>query len=191
MMRRFHAPLLVLLGVIAAEGTIAQDVPACADIVDNMDRLACFDGQTMPETATNSEVAPAAETSAAPANEPTSAPAAASEAAATMAPAEAPADHSAGEKEEIVEAQAATSTSVEAEEQEQPDQFTAIVTGVDRRPLGQHVVVLDNGQTWSQQTAESYFPVEIGDTITIKKRMFSGYRLIAENGNAIKVERYR
>jgi hypothetical protein len=72
-----------------------------------------------------------------------------------------------------------------------PDDFTAIVTGVSERTLGQHVVLLDNGQVWQEEFASNYFAVEVGDTVTIKKRFFGGYRLIAESGKGYNVEMVR
>ena len=50
---------------------------------------------------------------------------------------------------------------------------------------------LDNGQVWSEQTKSSYFPVNAGETVTIKKRKYGGYRLVTESGKAYDVERLR
>ncbi|MCH8073757.1 MAG: hypothetical protein IIA09_17635 [Proteobacteria bacterium] len=50
---------------------------------------------------------------------------------------------------------------------------------------------LDNGQVWSEQTKSSYFPVKTGETATIKKRKYGGYRLVTESGKAYDVERLR
>ncbi len=71
------------------------------------------------------------------------------------------------------------------------EQISLTVTRVDRRPHGEHVVYLDNGQVWAEESKNSYFPVNAGDTVTIKKRMFGGYRLVTEAGKAYDVERLR
>ncbi len=58
-----------------------------------------------------------------------------------------------------------------------------------KRPYGQYAVTLDNGEVWSEQFASHYFPVEVGDTVTIKKRWPSGYRLVTESGKGYNVTR--
>ena len=74
-------------------------------------------------------------------------------------------------------------------EPKEPDQLSALVTKVARQPHGEHVVYLDNGQVWAEQSKSSYFPVDIGDTITIKKRRFKGFRLVTESGKGYNVKR--
>jgi len=76
-------------------------------------------------------------------------------------------------------------------ESKEPDELSAIVTEIARQPHGEHLVYLDNGQVWAEQTKSSYFPVDIGDTITIKKRRFKGYRLVTRSGMAYNVKRLR
>ncbi len=71
------------------------------------------------------------------------------------------------------------------------EQISLTVTRVGRRPHGEHIVYLDNGQVWSEQTKSSYFPVKAGETVTIKKRKYGGYRLVTESGKAYDVERLR
>ncbi len=71
------------------------------------------------------------------------------------------------------------------------EQITLTVIRVGRRPHGEHIVYLDNGQVWSEQTKSSYFPVNAGETVTIKKRKYGGYRLVTESGKAYDVERLR
>ena len=79
----------------------------------------------------------------------------------------------------------------EADEQQEPDEFIALVTSVSRRARGGHVVTLDNGQIWAEEFSSRYFPVKAGDTVTIKKRRFSGYRLVVQSGKGFAVERLR
>lgn len=71
------------------------------------------------------------------------------------------------------------------------DQIVAVVTRVTRRARGQHVVTLDNGQIWTEDFASGYFPVAVGDTVTLKKRSISGYRLVTQSGKGYSVERIR
>ncbi len=73
----------------------------------------------------------------------------------------------------------------------EPAAFSAVVVAVSRRALGQNVVELDNGDVWQEPFASSYFPVDVGDTIIIVKRRFTGYRLVTTSGKAFSVERKR
>ncbi len=71
------------------------------------------------------------------------------------------------------------------------DQFTAIVTEVTRGARGEHVVVLENGQVWVEEFASTYFPVEAGDSVAIKKGWLSGYRLVTPSGRGYSIARVR
>lgn len=74
---------------------------------------------------------------------------------------------------------------------ENVDEFSAIVTEVARLAHGEHIIYLDNGQVWSEQTANSYFPVDVGDTITINKRRYGGHRLLTESGRSFNMKQLR
>ena len=69
--------------------------------------------------------------------------------------------------------------------------LSATVARVAKKARGQHVVYLENGQVWQENFASSYFPVEPGDRITIKRRRFGGYRLVVPSGKGYRVERVR
>lgn len=58
---------------------------------------------------------------------------------------------------------------------------SATVKAIDKRPRGELVVTLDNGQVWAQKTAERYFPIEVGDTVEILAGALGSFRLIAGN----------
>jgi hypothetical protein len=60
-------------------------------------------------------------------------------------------------------------------------EISATVTDVRKRPYGEHVVTLDNGQVWTEKDAEYGFRVKVGDTIVIKKGTFGGYRMVRGN----------
>ena len=96
-----------------------------------------------------------------------------------------------GMTEKLAEQRAATIPDARQDEAQEPEQITAIVTDIKRQPHGEHVVALDNGQVWAEEHASRYFPVEIGDTVVIKKRWLKGYRLVAESGKGFAVERLR
>lgn len=69
----------------------------------------------------------------------------------------------------------------------QAERLNAAVTQVSKRPRGELVVTLDNGQVWAQKTA-GYIPLEPGDQVTILKGALRSYRLIA-NGRSTPVTR--
>ena len=77
------------------------------------------------------------------------------------------------------------------EEQTEPEQIIAVVTDLARQPHGERIVALDNGQVWAEEFASRGLRVEIGDKVTIKKRLFGGYRMLTEHGKAVAVERLR
>ena len=69
-------------------------------------------------------------------------------------------------------------------------EISATVTEVHKRPGGEHVVTLDNGQVWTEKRVEHGFRVKEGDTLVIKKGRMGGYRMIRgyHSSSAIRVE---
>jgi hypothetical protein len=57
--------------------------------------------------------------------------------------------------------------------------MSATVTSIDKRPRGELVVTLDNGQVWAQKNADRYFPLEVGDTVEILAGALGSFRLLA------------
>ena len=60
-----------------------------------------------------------------------------------------------------------------------PKRMSATVTSIDKRPRGELVVTLDNGQVWAQKNADRYFPLEVGDTVEILAGALGSFRLLA------------
>jgi hypothetical protein len=60
-----------------------------------------------------------------------------------------------------------------------PKRMNATVTAIDKRPRGELVVTLDNGQVWAQKSADRYFPLEVGDPVAILAGSLGSFRLIA------------
>ena len=60
-----------------------------------------------------------------------------------------------------------------------PKRMSATVTAIDKRPRGELVVTLDNGQVWAQKSAERYFPLEVGDPVAILAGSLGSFRLIS------------
>ena len=187
-MRRLRQISLLIVLASTVEVSTADDaVPdqqSCTDIADGLQRLECYDaalGRT--EITAPSEVA----------DGPTPAvdvPSGVGIAAAKVVEKEATpvvvkAEESLGLPEPVAEPAA------NPEEKKKADELIAVVTNVSQRPGGEHVVTLDNGQVWSEEFSSTYFPVKIGDTVTIKKRRFSGFRLVTASGKGFAVERLR
>jgi hypothetical protein len=216
-MRGSNLRFLALLGAIIANGILAQEIPetflACAALNNDAERLSCFDREMTrqlltsrdkvsttdssetaviaPEQArTTADVAPSTPDEnripvipAAQADAPT---------AVTLAnSAKVSTDNGIGITEKPTEERAAIVKTHESEEPKKPDHIVAMVTDVDRQPHGEYIVALDNGQIWAEEFASGYFPVEVGDTVTIKKRILSGYRLVTESGKGFRVKRMR
>ncbi len=63
----------------------------------------------------------------------------------------------------------------------EPKRITATVTAIDKRPRGELVLTLDNGQVWAQKEAGAYFPVKVGDPVAILSGTLGSFRLIVAN----------
>lgn len=62
-----------------------------------------------------------------------------------------------------------------------PKRISASVTSIDKRPRGELVITLDNGQVWAQKEAGAYFPLKVGDPVAILAGTLGSFRLIASN----------
>lgn len=70
-----------------------------------------------------------------------------------------------------------------------PKEIQAVVSGVARRPRGELVITLDNGQVWAQLAPQEYYPLEIGDTVHISKGALGSYSLSTPAKRGSKVTR--
>lgn len=62
-----------------------------------------------------------------------------------------------------------------------PKRISATVTAIGRRPRGERVFTLDNGQVWAQKDAGAYFPVKVGDPVAILAGTLGSFRLVLAN----------
>ena len=69
------------------------------------------------------------------------------------------------------------------------DQLSGTVTALSKRPEGQLVITLDNGQVWAQKAVES-FVVKAGDKVTIKTTFVGSY-LMTLRGQSTRVSRVK
>jgi hypothetical protein len=70
-----------------------------------------------------------------------------------------------------------------------PKEIQAVVSGVARRPRGELVITLDNGQVWAQLAPQEYYPLKIGDTVHISKGALGSYSLTTPAKRGSKVTR--
>lgn len=71
-----------------------------------------------------------------------------------------------------------------------PKRISATVTGIEKRARGEFVVTLDNGQVWAQKEVGAYFPLKVGDSVSILAGTLGSHRLIVAN-RATAVTRVR
>lgn len=62
-----------------------------------------------------------------------------------------------------------------------PKRIAANVTAIDKRPRGELVFTLNNGQVWAQKEAGAYFPVKVGDPVAILAGSLGSFRLVLAN----------
>ena len=62
-----------------------------------------------------------------------------------------------------------------------PKRISAKVTAIEKRARGELVVTLDNGQVWAQKETGAYFPLKVGDAVSILAGTLGSFRLIAGN----------
>jgi len=69
--------------------------------------------------------------------------------------------------------------------------LSATVVQIRKRPYGEMIILLDNGQTWEQKHVDRRFKLSVGDTVTIKKGKVAGYRLSGSGNKTIQVSRLK
>ena len=63
--------------------------------------------------------------------------------------------------------------------EEAPMRIAATVKAIEKRAHGELVVTLDNGQVWAQKETRAYFPLKVGDAVSILAGTLGSHRLIA------------
>ncbi|HLS80517.1 MAG TPA: hypothetical protein VK025_03845 [Steroidobacter sp.] len=173
------APLLALVGlapVHAADEPLAERIAACTSEKDEVRRLACFDRAAQPLAAPRAAALNDHSSDGAHVEPPVRADAPAQDAEAV---AEFGVKGSAIARERDVRAQDSP-----------PDRISAVITKIERRPRGELVFALDNGQVWAQKRAQSYYPAKTGDSATILAGALGSHRLIV-GGRATAVTRIK
>jgi hypothetical protein len=162
--------LLLLVGLAALSGasrTYAEDVlagvRACEAEQDDARRLACYDNQL--------HRAPSQpQKTAAPLQPPL--PIAAASTAPVLTP-----EQQFGMSEELARKQSGTPAPPRLEK------LQARIAGISRKPRGEPIVRLENGQVWETVDGEGSIELKVGDVVTIWPGLLGAFRLSA--GNAI------
>jgi hypothetical protein len=76
----------------------------------------------------------------------------------------------------------------ESEGDASPPRITATIEAVERRPYGEHVFHLSNGQVWTE-LEPGRFRYRAGRAVTIERTPFGAYMLSTDAGRATRVRR--
>lgn len=137
----------------AADDGLAQRIAACTREQNDARRLACFDRAAAPQSDASTDASQAA------------------------AP-EAKADHAFGvQGSELARSRDDDKPQAESS----PKRIAATVAALDKRPRGELVFTLDNGQVWAQKEAGAYFPAKVGDPVAILAGTLGSFRLVLAN----------
>ncbi len=160
--------LPLAFAVLSAQAAGGDAPQRCAGIGDDRSRLACYD-------AIFRKPAASAESTAVPA---------AAGTVATSAAASPETDFG------LTEA-AKRALDPQKAQQEILESITGTVASVGRRPTGELIVTLENGQVWTQVTVDQRARVAAGDTVTIKKAALGSHLLETQGRYATRVRRVR
>jgi len=164
---------------IAAHAAGSGSPQQCAAIDDEHERLACYDGIFR---------TPARSPSMPPAVAPVAAPAETSAAVGTTADAAV----GVGPQADFGLTEAAKrARDPEKANGTMSDSITNTVASVSRRPAGELLVTLENGQVWTQLTPDQRANLAVGDTVTIKKAALGSHLLVTESRYATRVRRVK
>lgn len=163
----------------------------CAEVVDDAERLACFDA-AFERPARAVKPAPPVQPSAGTASAAKPAlPAASSASAASAAKPAVPAQAAAPTTEDFGLTPYAKRSLDPDSARSEPASLTARVTDVARGRDTRFVVTLDNGQVWRQVETLSQARVSVGDTVTIREASLGSYLLVTTSRIATRVRRVR
>ena len=181
---RTTCSIFTLLALSTAPLALAQQLPpaliACAIEKKDKVRLECFDREVARVVQGAAAVAPTQSSSAQPAS--------AAAAVAATPPAPAPAS----EVDEFgLSGELARKRREERKEKPAPTELRAAVSRVSKKPYGEYVIELDNGQVWEQPEKKSSFEIKPGDTIRITPGAMGSYFMLVDSGGSTKVRRIR
>lgn len=157
---------------LVASMAVAQEAGSghrCAALEDDAARLACYDAAF---------------------GGPASAPASVAEPTAATAATAAPASSASRAQQEFGLSEA-DKRAADPAQPEAPSSITAKVADARKRPTGEWVVMLEDGQVWVQAESTTKAIVKAGDEVTIRKAALGSYVLVSANRVAMRVRRSR
>ncbi len=180
MSRHFTVGTIVGLQLLAAASVAAAASPgaACTGIDGDAERLACYDKAFGRGAATTSTSAGA----------PGAAVAGATATAAAVAAVD-PAEKARREFGLSEEGKRALDENKSGPAE--PESLTAKVQGVSRRPTGEQVFVLENGQVWVETSSYTAARAQPGDEVTVRKGSLGSYLLVTPKRVATHVRRVK
>ena len=153
-------------GMLAAAGELQATLRACVAEQDPVKRLACYDREVA-RIGTPAAVEGAAATAGA---------------AKQMTPEERFGYRGAVAKGDIEQTRRSNSDL---------DEMQSTVTVLTKRPFGELIVTLANGQVWAQKLPDANFSLAVGDAVTVKPAALRSYLLVAPAGRSTRVSRLR
>lgn len=177
----------------------------CAGIEAPASRLACYDKVLRPATATATVVdaKPASEAAVAPsviapqAPVSTSKPLAASKPEPLPASVPVPAPVPAVAAKPEIQATEEFGMNRDLEKKQgvkkpEAQEISATIVSLRKKPFGEYVIELDNGQIWHQKSASERIRIKKGDTVTIERGgLFGAYKMRGASNRSIQVKRAR
>lgn len=176
---------LPVSGAQAAADSIPPEILACANETDVMVRLACYDREVAAMVASPPPPVKPSSVAQLPPEAPKAVPTPVAASAPIAASAAVP----------VATASAAPAPKAAPEDKggfgfdRRMENITAEVVNIRKRPYGELVIYLDNDQVWEQDHVDRRFRLSIGETVTIKKGTFAGYRLSGDGNKSIQVTR--
>jgi hypothetical protein len=181
MSRHFTVGTIIGLQLLASASIAAAASPgaSCTGIASDAERLACYDkafgrGTVAAGTSAGAPVATTAGAATATAG-----------AVAAVDPAE-KARREFGLSEEGKRSLEENKTVATA-----PESITAAIKSATRKPTGEQVFVLDNGQVWVESESNTPARVKTGDVVTVRKGALGSYLLVTPKKVATHVRRVK
>jgi hypothetical protein len=165
---------------LAADEWLPQSVEACAQEIDNLSRLTCFDRTAARLKASRPPAIAGSTPAPAPAPTPGAGPA--------TPPLVAPASAQSADQQFGAEAIAERQAKKERAQDGALQALVAKVARVSHLPEGNAVLELDNGQRWQQVEAKT-FVIAVGDRVTITRGALRSYWLETDAKRGTRVHR--